>query len=88
MTNTRLAYTTSTKDRHNLAIARVAAAGRIAAEREKARREEEKAWQRVDETGVLVTKHEEYCFICSRATDHTGEHTPEQIEAWKARRWF
>jgi hypothetical protein len=26
----------------------------------------------------------EFCLICSRATDHSGEHSPEQIAAWRA----
>jgi hypothetical protein len=26
----------------------------------------------------------EFCLICSRATDHWGEHSPEQIAAWRA----
>jgi hypothetical protein len=25
---------------------------------------------------------EDFCFICSRATDHWGEHSDEQILAW------
>jgi hypothetical protein len=25
---------------------------------------------------------EDFCFICGRPTDHLGEHSPEQIEAW------
>lgn len=34
----------------------------------------------------INTETEVWCFICSRATDHTGEHEPEQIAAWLARR--
>lgn len=30
---------------------------------------------------------EDFCFVCSRATDHWGEHTPDQILAWTTTRW-
>lgn len=29
---------------------------------------------------------EDFCHICSRCTDHFGEHSPEQILAWVDRR--
>lgn len=28
---------------------------------------------------------EDFCHVCSRCTDHFGEHTPEQIMAWAKR---
>ena len=34
------------------------------------------AWERID---CDVT--EEYCFLCSRVTDHRGEHEPADLEA-------
>jgi hypothetical protein len=29
-----------------------------------------------------------WCLICNRATDHGGEHSPEQSDAWRARRGY
>jgi hypothetical protein len=37
--------------------------------------EHESAWDRID---CDVT--EDFCFICSRATDHRGEHEPADLE--------
>jgi hypothetical protein len=36
--------------------------------------------------GQLLGDDADFCFICRRATDHLGEHTQEQIDAWKAGR--
>ena len=71
-----------------LAIARVAAAGRVRAERER-REAELKArtaeldWAASQGQYYSFDYTEAFCFICSRPTDHLGEHTPEQIAAWR-----
>ena len=55
-------------------IARVAAAGRVARERQARQVRVDRAWAIARETGQLVTDTEVWCFICGRPTDHTGEH--------------
>jgi hypothetical protein len=71
---TTLAYTTSTPtaaSRRIGAIARVLNAPRTPS-------------RSLQDEGQLLSDELDWCFICSRATDHSGEHTPEQIAAWKA----
>ena len=70
-----LAYSTDTRAaRVTDRIARVRAAGRIAAERQARQAREDRAWAEARVTGQLVTDTEVWCFVCGRPTDHTGEH--------------
>lgn len=71
-----LAYTTSTptvRGRRIAGIARVLNAPRTSLVQRSA------PWQYVEDD------YGDWCFICSRPTNHLGEHTPEQIAAWEAR---
>lgn len=80
-----LRYTSSRHQTTAVRVARVAAASRIQAERlarEAARARYLDEGQLLSADGTYV----EWCLICSRPTDHTGEHTPEQIAAWKGTR--
>jgi hypothetical protein len=86
-----LVHTSSRTADNGLRIARVAAAGRVAAERraEDARRAAlvEQAYRYADSHGQIFAVDPwdvDYCYICNRCTDHFGEHSPEQIAAWKA----
>jgi len=88
-----LLHTSSREAEARLAIARVAAAGRVQADRLRAERERaamvEASRRYVDSHGQAFAVDAwdvDYCFICGRCTDHLGEHTPEQIAAWKAGR--
>jgi hypothetical protein len=85
-----LAHTSSREADNSIRIARVAAAGRIAAERRAA----ETAYARlVAEARRYVDSHGQsfaigewdvdYCYICGRCTDHFGEHSESQIRAWR-----
>jgi hypothetical protein len=83
-----LVHTASREADARLAIARVAAAQRVRAERE--RREAARAVRHAELAAFAAEGQyfsfdylDAFCFICSRATDHVGEHTPEQIAAWK-----
>lgn len=78
-----LAYSTSTAQARGLAFARVLAAGRVRAERLAREREAERASALLDATGQWALGHDEWCYVCSRPTNHLGEHTPEQVEAWR-----
>ena len=94
-TNTRLAYTSSTQGANLVMMARVAAGARVKAERV-LREEREIAAVREWQAQAQIAREQgqslgmdgevEWCFICSRPTDHWGEHTPEQIAEWKASR--
>lgn len=91
MTVATIAYSTSTaRVRVADRMARVAAAGRVRADRlaREAReaREHARVWDLVESDGQLSTDTEEWCFICGRPTNHLGEHTPDQIDAWRAGR--
>lgn len=70
-----LVYTSSRQQANLLAIARVAAAGRITAER--------KAQAADHQRDLDSGSTEDYCFICKRVTDHRGEHSDAQIAAWQ-----
>jgi hypothetical protein len=89
MTST-IVHTSSREADARLAIARIAASGRIRAERQaaEARREAERqqhlVWLSMGQSYDEV--YGDFCHICGRCTDHLGEHTPEQIEAWRAGR--
>lgn len=90
-TTSTLRYTSSRERNAAVGIARVAAAGRVRREREA--RERAYALQReiTDTTGQHLALDGDdwdvdYCFICGRVTDHLGEHSDEQVEAWKAGR--
>jgi hypothetical protein len=87
MTSTALAYSTSSHAvRVTDRIARVRAAGRVAAERKAADARRARAWALTDATGQAYANDwsdVDFCFICGRCTDHTGEHTPDQIAAWR-----
>jgi len=70
-------------------IARVAAAGRVAAERQARQAQQARAWALTEATGQAYATDPsdvDFCFVCGRCTDHTGEHSPEQIAAWRAGR--
>jgi hypothetical protein len=93
MSTVTLAHTSSREADNHLRIARVLAAGRIAAERQ---REERQRAALLAQSRRYVESHGQsyavdpwdvdYCHICGRCTDHFGEHSPEQIAAWKAGR--
>jgi hypothetical protein len=75
MSTATVAFTTSTPTaagRRISAIARVINAPRTSLA------PKSEPWQYVEEG------YGEWCFICSRATDHSGEHDPEQIARWQA----
>jgi hypothetical protein len=84
-----LRYTSSTQADNALRIARVAAAGRVQADRlrdEAQRAALVEASRRYADEGQIFAVDPwdvDYCFICNRCTDHLGEHTPEQIAAWQ-----
>jgi hypothetical protein len=93
MTATALRYTSSREADNALRVARVAAAGRVRAERERADRERAAlvaaSRRYVDSHGQAFAVDPwdvDYCYVCGRCTDHLGEHTPAQIAAWKAGR--
>jgi hypothetical protein len=86
-----LVYSTAPLSRRaqaKLGIARVRAAGRVAADRRRA--EARAARVRADElaTGqhyATDVSDVDFCFVCGRVTDHTGEHSEAQMEAWRSR---
>jgi hypothetical protein len=86
-----LIHTSSRETDARLGMARVAAAGRMAAERQ-AREAREAllfAWERYySDLGQMLDlawdTGEAFCFICSRCTDHLGEHTDAQVAAYQA----
>jgi hypothetical protein len=78
-----LIYTSSRQTSAALAMARVAAAGRVQAERQAREAAHRRTWDDVAATGQLCSPEQDWCYICRRPTDHTGEHTPEQIAAWR-----
>lgn len=80
-----LVHTSSRQAAAALAVARIAAAGRVRAERLRREAAHERAWTRAAETGQLVLGDEVWCYVCGRSTDHIGEHSEEQIAAYKAR---
>jgi hypothetical protein len=90
-----LVHTSSRQLDAQLAIARIAASGRVQAERlraeAKAAAELEAYHAELDaamEQGQWFSQDglETYCYVCRRATDHWGEHSDEQIAAWRADR--
>lgn len=88
-----LRYSTSTEQVRRDAIARVLAAGRVGTERKareaRAAKERAELQLTVDaarKQGQLLAIDPwdtDWCMICSRCTDHLGEHSPEQVEAWR-----
>jgi hypothetical protein len=83
MTVATLAYTSSREAGAALGIARVRAASRVAAERKAREARVDRAWDVAHATGQLCLDEQDWCYVCGRATDHTGEHTPEQVAAWR-----
>jgi hypothetical protein len=84
MTVATLAYSTNSHAARVLdPIARVRAAGRVAAERKAREARVDRAWDVAHATGQLCLDEQDWCYVCGRPTDHTGEHTPEQIAAWR-----
>ena len=81
-----ITYTSSREASNRLAVARVAAAGRVTDARRAADAQRD-AWY---QQGQSFAEHEgdvDFCHICGRCTDHLGEHSPEQVQAWRERRW-
>lgn len=83
-----LVHTSSRQADARLAMARVAAGPRVKAERlskEKALKARVAEIEAACEDGQYYSYDftEVWCFICNRATDHLGEHSPEQIAAWR-----
>lgn len=85
-TTATLVHTASREAIARLAIARVAAGPRVTAARLSEERARQHAYTVAHETGQLCTPEQDWCYICGRPTDHTGEHTPEQVARWKAGR--
>lgn len=89
-TTTAVRYTSSRQADARLSIARVLAAGRVRDERvcreaaeQAARAERDSAREQGQLLGDSVGDGD-WCLICSRATDHLGEHTDEQVARWRA----
>lgn len=75
-----LVHTSSTQAANRLAIARVAAGGRTTDTARQVRAMHDAA----REQGQMYYADGDWCMICRRPTDHLGEHSPEQVDAWKA----
>lgn len=83
-----MTYSTTTRTARVLdRIARVAAAPRVRADRiareERERIERELEWNRFMATGQSYHWDTPFCHVCGRCTDHIGEHTDDQIRAWR-----
>lgn len=83
-----LVHTSSREADARLAMARVAAArrvqqARISEEAKQAKLRKELAHAARQGQYLSEDGRAAFCFICSRATDHLGEHSPEQIKAWQ-----
>jgi len=90
-----LVHTSSRQADARLALARVAAAGRVREARLAREAKEAAAREAYElelaqgmEVGQWFSQDylEQYCFVCKRATDHWGEHSDEQVAAWRAER--
>jgi len=81
----RVAYTSSREANTARAMRRVAKGGVLTDKRRAERAELAELREAARAEGQLLDERGfgEFCLICSRATDHWGEHSPEQIEAWR-----